>query len=89
MPTTNDCKNCGNNRDFNNNYIPYMNGNYTPTSHNHNKKSSNGFTSNASASPTMTHVTAKVMWGSIGAIQELREKEQAEKNSAARSGRRQ
>lgn len=33
--------------------------------------------------------TAKVMFGTVGAINELREKEQAEKNSAARAGRRQ
>lgn len=32
---------------------------------------------------------AKVMFGTVGAINELREKEQAEKNSAARAGRRQ
>lgn len=87
MSATNNCKNCGNNRDFNNNYIPYMNGNYSTTNHNQNNKTSNGYL-NTNASQTMTHVTAKVMWGSIGAIQELREKEQAEKNSSSRSGRR-
>lgn len=36
-----------------------------------------------------TQVTAKVMWGSVGAIKELREKEQAERNQVTRAGRRQ
>lgn len=92
MPATNNCKNGGNNRDYNNNYIPYMNGNYTTTNHNKNNKNSNEYfnnNNNNTSSSKMTHVTAKVMWGSIGAIQDLREKEQAEKNNASRSGRRQ
>lgn len=90
MSATNNCKNCDNNRDYNNNYLPYLNGNYTTTNSNKNHKNSNGYVnSNSTSSANMTHVTAKVMWGSIGAIQELREKEQAEKNNAARSGRRQ
>lgn len=41
------------------------------------------------ASIASNQITAKVMFGTVGAINELREKEQAEKNSAARAGRRQ
>ncbi|XP_058467490.1 uncharacterized protein LOC131440330 [Malaya genurostris] len=42
-----------------------------------------------SGSGATTQVTAKVMWGSVGAIKELREKEQAERNQVTRAGRRQ
>lgn len=51
-----------------------------------NNRSEISGTGNATAA---TQITAKVMFGSVGAIKDLREKEQAEKNSATRaSGRR-
>lgn len=66
--------NCDKNRDFNNNYLPYMNSNVQQQQ----------LTNNCNN----RQVTAKVMFGSIDAIKDLREKEQAEKNNAARAGRR-
>lgn len=51
------------------------------------KKKQNSHPSNKCFS--ISFPTAKVMFGTVGAINELREKEQAEKNSAARAGRRQ
>lgn len=43
----------------------------------------------ASVASVTNQITAKVMFGTVGAINELREKEQVEKNNAARAGRRQ
>lgn len=43
----------------------------------------------ASVASVANQITAKVMFGTVGAINELREKEQVEKNNAARAGRRQ
>lgn len=82
---SNQCRNCG--RDVNNNYTPYANayGNKTNTQ---NDKSSSSTKTN-STTPTSNQITAKVMFGTVGAINELREKEQAEKNSSTRAGRRQ
>lgn len=47
------------------------------------------FVSNTFTFVSIFYFTAKVMFGTVGAINELREKEQSEKNSAARAGRRQ
>lgn len=93
----NQCRNCG--RDVNNNYTSYTN---AYASSNHTKKGNGSTTSAIASSPTTatsahitssmaasTQITAKVMFGTVGAIKELREKEQAEKNSATRAGRRQ
>lgn len=80
------CRNCG--RDVNNNYTPYTNAYATaPGSQPANEKSVP--TSGKTTGGPTTQITAKVMFGTVGAIKELREKEQAEKNSAARAGRRQ
>lgn len=97
---SNQCRNCG--RDVNNNYTPYTNayGNKTNAkTDSSSSKATNsssgaatavGTTSTATtATSTANQITAKVMFGTIGAINELREKEKAEKNSAARAGRRQ
>lgn len=96
---SNQCRNCG--RDVNNNYTSYTN---AYASSNHTKKGNGSTTSAiAASSPTTnnthitsassmaasTQITAKVMFGTVGALKELREKEQAEKNSATRAGRRQ
>jgi len=75
---SNQCRNCG--RDVNNNYTPYTNA-YSSSS-NKNEKNAN----KTSTAPT-TQITAKVMFGTVGEIRSLREKEA--KNSAARAGRRQ
>lgn len=59
---------------------------------NENLNGSGGGSSNGATGSQMTgatQVTAKVMWGSVGAIKELREKEQAERNQVTRAGRRQ
>lgn len=80
---SNQCRNCG--RDVNNNYTPYTNAYGNKTS---NDRSSSGSKTAASIAPA-NQITAKVMFGTVGAINELREKEQAEKNSSTRAGRRQ
>jgi len=49
----------------------------------------NSNTSSSVGSIASNQITAKVMFGTVGALNELREKEQAEKNNAARAGRRQ
>lgn len=94
---SNQCRNCG--RDVNNNYTPYTNayGNKTnaktdPSSTSQSSSTSiiaNNSTSSSVGSIASNQITAKVMFGTVGALNELREKEQAEKNSAARAGRRQ
>lgn len=81
---SNQCRNCG--RDVNNNYTPYTNAYGNKSNNNNDKNTSNSKTANV---PATNQITAKVMFGTVGAINELREKEQAEKNSAARAGRRQ
>lgn len=91
---SNQCRNCG--RDVNNNYTPYSNGygnrNSAKSDLSKTANAQNVATS-ASASTSTTiasnQITAKVMFGTVDAINELREKEHAEKNSAARAGRRQ
>lgn len=82
---SNQCRNCG--RDVNNNYTPYTNAYGNKTTNDRNSSSSKT-TASATTKPT-NQITAKVMFGTVGAINELREKEQAEKNSSARAGRRQ
>lgn len=80
---SNQCRNCG--RDVNNNYTPYTNAYGNKTTNDRNSSSSKTVASVAPAN----QITAKVMFGTVGAINELREKEQAEKNSSTRAGRRQ
>lgn len=85
MSSTNqECKNCGRDRDYNNNFMPYMSG-YSVNQNNKNNNSQQTNNNNLN----MQQVTAKVMWGTVGAIKELREKEQAEKSGARATGRRQ
>lgn len=80
-----ECKNCGRDRDYNNNFMPYMSG-YSVNQNNKNNNSQQTNNNNLN----MQQVSAKVMWGTVGAIKELREKEQAEKSGGARAtGRRQ
>ncbi|GAB0087331.1 LOC108058740 [Sergentomyia squamirostris] len=82
MPA-NQCKNCCCAKDLNNNHSPYSSG-YGGV-----VNSVGGIgAANMIVQPT-THVRAKIMWGTVGAIKELREKEQAEKNRATRAERRQ
>lgn len=77
---SNQCKNCDM-RDTNNNFLS-TNLNLISGSHNNNRN--NGTTQNA-AGMTNSNITctAKVMWGTVGAISELREKEQADKKRMA------
>lgn len=87
---------CDRERDLNNNYVGYSNG-CLSTSPNNNRNSSattlcnnNNISNTASAiiqGPKITQIQAKVMFGSIGAIKELREKEHAEK-ARSQAGRR-
>lgn len=68
--SANQCKNCGGYTDFNNNSNPYSSG-YSmmnPSHHHHHSASSMITIGN-------TQVKAKIMWGTVGAIKELREKE--------------
>lgn len=79
----NQCRNCG--RDVNNNYAPYQNAYATsgaPSGKQQQQDARNGSTTGQ-----QQQVTAKVMFGTVGAIKELREKEQAEKNAAASGAR--
>lgn len=74
--SANQCKNCDM-RDTNNNYLS-TNLNLI---HNNNNNShrSNGPNNNRENNNINVTCTAKVMWGTVGAISELREKEQADK----------
>ncbi|XP_059611269.1 uncharacterized protein LOC132258152 [Phlebotomus argentipes] len=83
MPA-NQCKNCGGAKDYNNNHSPYTSA-YGSVINPSGKGAANMIVQPA----VTTHVRAKIMWGTVGAIKELREKEQAEKNRAARAERRQ
>lgn len=60
-------------------------------SNNTNSNNTNNNTSSNNNNPTMMQgpkITAKVMFGSLGAIKELREKEHAEKTRSSQAGRR-
>lgn len=72
------CKNCDRDRDLNNNYVSYPSG--YPANN----------TSNDSSKDTQntTQLRAKIMFGSQGAVKDLREKDHAEKSRSAQSGRR-
>lgn len=86
---SNQC-NCGG-RDVNNNYTPYSYGNKNNAKSELSSAKSVS-THNAATSTSAVasnQITAKVMFGTVDAINELREKEHAEKSSAARAGRRQ
>jgi hypothetical protein len=95
---SNQCKNCDRERDLNNNYVNYNNGTYFTTNQNTNNRNmgSNYIKTSATTNPVnsnsnlqATKVQAKIMWGSVTALKELREKEQAEKNRSTQTGRRQ
>lgn len=77
--SANQCKNCGGFTDFNNNSNPYSNG-YAMLNPSHHNSHSSSSSSSSSASSMITigntQVKAKIMWGTVGAIKELREKEQ-------------
>lgn len=88
----NQCKNCDRERDLNNNYVTSTN--YNSYILNNNNSNSNSSTTNSNSNNNnsnstnsnlvkTTSITAKVMWGSSGAIKELREKEQAEKKRSS------
>jgi hypothetical protein len=86
---------CDRERDLNNNYVGF-NG-FTAANANNNRNSSastisatNNIGSNNTIiqGPKITQIQAKVMFGSIGAIKELREKEHAEKARSTQAGRR-
>ncbi|KAG5673528.1 hypothetical protein PVAND_003569 [Polypedilum vanderplanki] len=99
---SNQCKNCDRDRDLNNNFVGYTN--YMATSNNNNRSTSNSLNSNTSTNNNNNNsgnnnnsntvmmqgqkITAKIMFGSLGAIKELREKEHAEKARSTQAGRR-
>lgn len=66
--SANQCKNCGGFTDFNNNSNPYSNG-YAMLNNSSHHHSTSMIIGN-------TQVKAKIMWGTVGAIKDLREKDQ-------------
>jgi hypothetical protein len=89
---SNQCKNCDRERDLNNNYVGYPSNYVMPNQNNNNNNNNNRNTTsanNTSSAPQGPKITAKVMFGSIGAIKEMREKEHAEKARSTQTGRRQ
>lgn len=91
---SNQCKNCDRDRDLNNNYVGYPSGYLTnPNSNNNNNNNRNttsAMTNNSATNGAQaTQIKAKIMFGSVGAIKELREKEHAEKARSTQAGRRQ
>lgn len=95
---SNQCKNCDRDRDLNNNFVGYPSGYLTSpsnTSNNNNNSSTNNTSNRNTAASAMTNnsgstqIKAKIMFGSVGAIKELREKEHAEKARSTQAGRRQ
>lgn len=95
---SNQCKNCERDRDVNNNFVGYPSG-YLTTSTNNNNNNCNSVNRNTASAMTncinssvnggATQIKAKIMFGSVGAIKELREKEHAEKARSTHAGRRQ
>lgn len=100
---SNQCKNCDRDRDLNNNYVGYSNGYMTNANNNTNNRNTTSIISNNNTNNTTSNnnsnsnsnavmqgpkITAKVMFGSLGAIKELREKEHAEKTRSTQAGRR-
>lgn len=89
----NNCKNCE--RDLNNNFVgSYFNANQNTQNRNlganyMKNSSTTNSASSTSSNLQATKVQAKIMWGSVTALKELREKEQAEKNRTSQTGRRQ
>ncbi|XP_055381028.1 probable cyclin-dependent serine/threonine-protein kinase DDB_G0292550 [Condylostylus longicornis] len=83
----NQCRSCG--RDLNNNYTPYSNGYPNANSTNNDRNSANLYnTRSTTATTTPTgNVSTKVMFSSVGAIKDLREKEN-NRNNIAKSNRR-
>jgi hypothetical protein len=90
---SNQCKNCDRDRDLNNNFVGYPSGYITnPANANNNNRNTTSAMTNNSASNNVaqgTQIKAKIMFGSVGAIKELREKEHAEKARSTQAGRRQ
>lgn len=94
---SNQCKNCERDRDVNNNFVGYPSGYLTASTSNNNNNCSSVNRNTASAmtngscnnSSGATQIKAKIMFGSVGAIKELREKEHAEKARSTHAGRRQ
>lgn len=78
---------------MNNNLIGYPSGYMTsPANNNNNNRNTtaSAMTNNsATATAQATQIKAKIMFGSVGAIKELREKEHAEKARSTQTGRRQ
>lgn len=82
--STNQCKGCDT-RDNNNNYLSAnLNLLHGGLNNNNNNNNRGGMTNSSSTNITCT---AKVMWGTIGAIGELREKEQADKKRSMPNSR--
>ena len=91
---SNQCKNCDRDRDMNNNLIGYPSGYITSPVNNNNNNNRNTTasamtTNSATGTAQPTQIKAKIMFGSVGAIKELREKEHAEKARSTQAGRRQ
>lgn len=91
---SNQCKNCDRDRDLNNNYVGYPSGYLTSPNNNNNSNrntTTSAMTNNSATNATAqtTQIKAKIMFGSVGAIKELREKEHAEKARSTQAGRRQ
>lgn len=78
---------------MNNNLIGYPSGYLTsPVNNNNNNRNTtaSAMTNNSATGTTQaTQIKAKIMFGSVGAIKELREKEHAEKARSTQTGRRQ
>lgn len=86
---SNQCKNCDRDRDLNNNFVSYPSS-YLATPVNiieNNRKTS--MKNSANSGSQATQIKAKIMFGSVGAIKELREKEHKEKEKLTQAGRRQ
>ncbi|KAH8294306.1 hypothetical protein KR054_010747 [Drosophila jambulina] len=72
---------CG--RDLNNNYVSYTNAYANANTGLDREAATNSGGGGKSAGPPRAQLTAKVMFGTVGAIKELRDKEQQQQRHAA------
>jgi hypothetical protein len=82
--STNQCKNCDRDRDLNNNFVGYPNSYLSSSPNNNNNRNTASAMTNNSATATINNtsnvaIKAKIMFGSVQSIKELREHEKAEK----------
>ncbi|KAH8382430.1 hypothetical protein KR009_003507 [Drosophila setifemur] len=78
---------CG--RDLNNNYVSYTSA-YANANTGMDREASSSGSKSGQGGPPRAQLTAKVMFGTVGAIKELRDKEQQQQRhaAAARAGER-